>query len=49
MLNAREIAELLSLKKSNVENAIKALKKKGVIYYEGSRTKGGYIAKIKIN
>lgn len=49
MLSAGKIAELLSLKKSTVENAIKALKRKNLIYYEGSRTKGGYVAKVKIN
>lgn len=44
-LNTREIANLLSIKKTSVENAIKLLRKKGIIDHIGSRSKGGYIIK----
>jgi len=44
-LNTREIANLLTLKKTSVENAIKSLRKKGVIGHTGSNAKGGYIIK----
>lgn len=44
-LNTREIANLLSIKKTSVENAVKLLKKKKLIEHIGSRTKGGYVIK----
>lgn len=41
-LNANQIANLLMIKKSSVENSIKSLRKKHIIEYVGSRTNGGY-------
>lgn len=42
-VNTREIAKLLTLKKTTVENAIKALREKKIIIHTGSKTKGGYV------
>lgn len=42
-LNSREIAEMLTLKKITVENAIKYLRKKEIIKHIGSNKKGGYV------
>lgn len=44
-LNTNEIANILSLKRTSIENAIKSLRKKEIIEYLGNRTKGGYILK----
>lgn len=44
-LNTREIAEMLSLNKNTIENAIKALRRKKLIEYVGVKAKGGYILK----
>lgn len=42
-VNTREIAELLTLKKTTVENAIKYLREKQIIKHIGSNKKGGYV------
>lgn len=46
-LSTKEIANILSLKKTSVENAIKSLRRKQIIEHIGSNAKGGYIIKIK--
>lgn len=48
-LNTREIADLLSIKKISVENAVKILRKKEVIEHIGTRSKGGYVIKKSDN
>lgn len=45
-LNAKQISEMLTLKKSSIETAIKGLRKKEIIEYEGTTRNGGYIIKI---
>ena len=44
-LNAKQISEILTLKKSSIETAIKGLKKKDIIEHTGSRAYGGYVVK----
>ena len=44
-LNAKQISEILTLKKSSIETAIKGLKKKDIIEQTGSRAYGGYVVK----
>ena len=44
-LNAKQISEMLTLKNSSIETAIKGLRKKEIIEYEGTTRNGGYIIK----
>lgn len=41
-LNVNDLSNLLAINRNTIENATKALKKKGIIEFRGIKSKGGY-------